>query len=162
MLMMNKSKKLTLWIASAVLAACFQPDSGRYGFKAARAETAVQSDSGTDQQPEKNQGTLTLNEVTWLDKIRWSAQAIVAPEGLHGVIPIYAYSPTENLDMKNATKVCKVTDGQETSWVAEHNTDIPINSNCSVASDYPIPGIQETVKLWTHENKWQGFMGSKL
>lgn len=36
-------------------------------------------------------GLVILNDVTWRDRIIWAAQAVVAPERLSGLIPMYAY-----------------------------------------------------------------------
>ena len=38
-----------------------------------------------------SQYTVTLNDVTWGNRFKWAAQAIVAPERLEGLVPIYVY-----------------------------------------------------------------------
>jgi len=43
--------------------------------------------------------TVTLNEVTLVDKIRWSAQAFIAPEQLELLVTLYAY-PSRGMNIQ--------------------------------------------------------------
>ena len=38
---------------------------------------------------------LSLDTITWFDRIKWSAQVIVAPEGLDDVLTVYLYTDTD-------------------------------------------------------------------
>jgi len=43
--------------------------------------------------------SVTLNEVTLVDKIRWGAQAVLAPRRLDNLVPLYAY-PSGDMDIR--------------------------------------------------------------
>ena len=125
-----------------------------------------------------SQYTVTLNDVTWGNRFKWAAQAIVAPERLEGLVPIYVYKMD---DIKNNSfEISKYPDlhvgvaGNEKNvdrevWKARPVPPARIQTlieNYSskgsdggyppyIVSSKPLAGGSVVENLWIPERAWQ-------
>ena len=134
---------------------------------------------------------VTLNDVTWVNKSQWAFQAIVAPERLREITPIYVYPWNAgtiwkyNFGLDNADlyvgladKFSKSIDGEEITWKAlplsPHNFEITLrneNERTSVdssddfpyiVSSKPIADMQEIQTLWIQKGYWEDGLSRTL
>ena len=134
---------------------------------------------------------VTLNDVTWANKSQWAFQAIIAPERLRDIAPIYVYPwnagiigkydsrlADTDLYVGVAAKFSKSADGEEITWKAlplsPHNLEIALrneNERTSVdsnddfpyiVSSKPIADMQEVQTLWIQKGYWEDGLSRTL
>ena len=129
---------------------------------AVQGETNVNAE---EQCVEGEEYPVTLNDVTWKDRIKWAAQAVVAPERLSELIPIYTYvyadvrDPIVNDEIYIGFAMVRDINGNE-EWRVRPLPPRDINASsdigeCYLASSSPILDQHEAGRFWVSEKEWE-------
>lgn len=131
--------------------------------------------------PRANEYTVRLNGITWRNRLKWAAQAIVAPERLNDLVSIYVYelddlcesttdcvvfselSTSENSDLRVGVAVSE--DETQEIWRAQplsrQDFDELIEGSSSdgdfpyVVLSIPLARVRAERNLWVSERDWQ-------